>query len=232
MNLHPLAQKDIPQDKDLIDDRESDIMFHDRTTYDEQVAYAFTDFVDLAGNLIDLARSNGLSMDVEKILDEKAKSIARVDEFKFTTYRDLLFGKPRISKVWRIDRLESTDATFGKITDFTPTTIRNLIRSGEIDARISINRSKVIFAIEDLISDDTMSMEEGEEIIKEARELLTTEQLLHRKRKEDVVEAYDRFVKKIQVKNLSLERKEILIGPGRDIIALISEVTENKFLTG
>ncbi|MDQ3969781.1 MAG: hypothetical protein M3275_15475, partial [Thermoproteota archaeon] len=43
VNLHPLAPKDIPQDKDLIDDRESDIVFHDRTTYDEQVAYAFTD---------------------------------------------------------------------------------------------------------------------------------------------------------------------------------------------
>ena len=33
INLHPLAPKDIPQDKDLIDDRESDILFHDRTTY-------------------------------------------------------------------------------------------------------------------------------------------------------------------------------------------------------
>lgn len=139
MNLHPLAPKDIPQDKDLIDDRESDIMFHDRTTYDEQVAYAFTDFVDMAGELAELARSNGLSKS-EEILDKKAKTIARVDEYKFTTYRDLLFGKPRISKVWRIDRLETADATFGKITDFTPSTIRNLISSGDIDARISINR--------------------------------------------------------------------------------------------
>jgi hypothetical protein len=31
VNLHPLAPKDIPQDKDLIDDRESDILFHART---------------------------------------------------------------------------------------------------------------------------------------------------------------------------------------------------------
>lgn len=230
VNLHPLAQKDIPQDKDLIDDRESDIMFHDRTTYDEQVAYAFTDFVDLADNLVNLARSNGLSKDIEEILNKKAKSITRVDEYKFTTYRDLLFGKPRISKVWRIDRLESTDATFGKITDFTPSTIRNLIRSGEIDARISINRSKVIFALEDLISDGLMSMEEGEEIMKEARQVLTTEQLLHRKKKEEVVEAYNRFVKRIEAKKISSERKEILIGPGRDIIALISEVNDLKAL--
>jgi NTE family protein len=104
-----------------------------------------------------------------------------------------LFGKPRISKVWRIDRLESEDAMFGKVTDFTPSTIRNLIRSGEIDARISIDRMKVIFALEDLITDGIMSMEEGKEVMKEAREI-TTEQLLYRIRKEEVVEAYNRFV--------------------------------------
>ena len=224
VNLHPLQQKEIPRDKDLIDDRESDIMFHDRTTYDELVAYAFTDFVDLADNLVDLARSKGLSNEVEEILDKNAKSIARVEEYKFITYRGLLNGKPRISRVWRIDRLESSDATFGKTTDFTPSTIRNLIRSGEIDARISINRSKVIFALEDLISDGIMSMKEGGEIIKEAREILTTEQLLHIKRKEEVVEAYNRFVKKIEAKKMSSDRKERLISPGRDIISLISEL--------
>ena len=223
INLHPLAPKDIPQDKDLIDDRESDILFHDRTTYDEQVAYAFTDFVDMTSELVELASSNGLSKNVEEILEKKAKSISRVGEYRFTTYRDLFLGKPRISKVWRIDRLESTDATFGKITDFTPSTIRKLIESGQIDARISIDRMEIIFAIEDLISDGIMSMEEGDEIMKEAREVVTTEQLLYRKRKEEVEEAYNRYVKKIEAKNISPDCKEILISPGRDIVALVSE---------
>lgn len=192
VNLHTLAPKDIPQDKDLIDDRESDILFHDRTTYDEQVAYVMTDYMNMASDLAELARSKGLSETVEEILDRKAKTIARVDEYKFTTYRDLLYGKPRISKVWRIDRLESAGATFGKVTDFTPSTIRRLIQAGEIDARISIDRMEVIFVIEDLISDGIMSIEEGDEIIKEAREVLTTEQLLYRKRKEEVMEAYNK----------------------------------------
>src|SRR3546814_11174454 len=57
------------------------------------------------------------------------------------------------------------------------------------DARISIDRMEIIFAIEDLISDGIMSMEEGDEIMKEAREVVTTEQLLYRKRKEEVEEA-------------------------------------------
>jgi NTE family protein len=228
INLHPLAPKDIPQDKDLIDDRESDILFHDRTTYDEQVAYAFTDFVNMTRDLVELARSNGLSKSVNEILDKKAKTIARVGEYRFTTNRDLLLGKPRISKVWRIDRLESSDATFGKVTDFTPSTIRKLIDSGQIDARISIDRMDLIFAIEDLISDGIMSIEEGDEILKEAREVITTEQLLYRKRKEEVIEAYDRFVKKIDAKDISADRKEKLISPGRDIIALVSEADNTR----
>ncbi len=40
---------------------------------------------------------------------------------------------------------------------------------------------KIFFGIEDLISDGIMSIEEGDEIMKEAREVLTTEQLLHKK---------------------------------------------------
>lgn len=224
VNLHPLTPKDIPKDKDLIDDRESDIFFHDRTTYDEQVAYAFTDFVNMTRDLIELARSNGLSKKVDEILEKKAKTIARVCEYRFTTNRDLFLGKPRISKVWRIDRLESADATFGKVTDFTPSTIRNLIQAGQIDARISIDRMELIFGIEELISEGIMSMEEGDEIIKEAREIITTEQLLYRKRKDEIEEAYNKYVEQIKAKDMPPECKEILISPGRDIVTLVSEL--------
>jgi hypothetical protein len=228
VNLHPLTPKDIPKDKDLIDDRESDIFFHDRTTYDEQVAYAFTDFVNMTRDLIELARSNGLSRKVDEILEKKAKTIARVGEYKFTTNRDLFLGKPRISKVWRIDRLESADATFGKVTDFTPSTIRNLIQAGQIDARISIDRMELIFGIEELISEGIMSMEEGDEIIKEAREVITTEQLLYRKRKDEIEEAYNRYVEKIRAKDMPPECKELLIRPGRDIVSLVMEVNAKR----
>ena len=223
VNLHPLTPKDIPKDKDLIDDRESDIFFHDRTTYDEQVAYAFTDFVNMTRDLIELARTNGLSKKVDEILEKKAKTIARVGEYKFTTNRDLFLGKPRISKVWRVDRLESADATFGKVTDFTPSTIRKLIQTGQIDARISIDRMELIFGIEELISEGIMSIEEGDEIIKEAREVITTEQLLYRKRKDEIEEAYNWYVEKIKAKDLPTECKEMLIRPARDIVSLVTE---------
>jgi NTE family protein len=175
-------------------------------------------------HLIELARSSGLSNKVDEILDRKAKTIARVGEYKFTTNRDLFLGKPRISKVWRIDRLESFDATFGKVTDFTPSTITKLIRAGQIDARISIDRMELILGIEELISEGIMSMEESDEIMKGVREVITTEQLLYRKRKDEIEKAYNEYIEKINAKELPTECKEILISPGRDIVTLISEV--------
>jgi NTE family protein len=228
VNLHPLTPKGIPQDKDLVDDRENDIFFHDRTSYDEQVAYAFTDFVNMTRDLIELASSNGLSNKVDEILGRKAKTISRVGEYRFTTNRDLFLGKPRISKVWRIDRLESSDATFGKVTDFTPSTIRKLIQAGQVDARISIDRMEIIFGIEELISEGIMSMEEGDEIMKEAREVITTEQLLYRKRKDEIEKAYKEYEEIINAKEMPLECKEILLSPGRDIVTLVSNLDNTQ----
>jgi predicted acylesterase/phospholipase RssA len=228
VNLHPLTPKGIPKDKDLVDDRESDIFFHDRTSYDEQVAYAFTDFVNMTRDLIELARSNGLSNKVDEILNRKAKTIARVGEYRFTTNRDLFLGKPRISKVWRVDRLESSDATFGKVTDFTPASIRNLIQAGQFDARISIDRMEIIFGMEELISEGIMSIEEGDEIMNEAREVITTEQLLYRIGKDEIEKAYKEYAQKINAKDLPPDCKELLLSPGRDIVTLVSELENSE----
>jgi len=90
---------------------------------------------------------------------------------------------------------------------------------------------EIIFGIEDLVSDGIMSIEEGDEIMKEAREVITTEQLLFRKRKEELVEAYDSYVKTIEAKNISRDRKEKLIKPGRDILAFVSEAENAKLMS-
>jgi hypothetical protein len=67
-------------------------------------------------------------------------------------------------------------------------------------------------------------MEEGDEIIKEAREVITTEQLLYRKSKDEIEEAYNKYVAEIKAKDMPSECKEILISPGRDIVTLVSEL--------
>ena len=66
-------------------------------------------------------------------------------------------------------------------------------------------------------------MEEGDEIIKEAREVITTEKLLYKMKKEEVLEAYNEYQEKINSKNLPMACKEILLNPGRDIVKLVYE---------
>jgi hypothetical protein len=45
----------------------------------------------MANDLVELARSKGLSKSVDEILGREAKTIARVGEYRFTTYSDLLY---------------------------------------------------------------------------------------------------------------------------------------------
>jgi NTE family protein len=64
-----------------------------------------------------------------------------------------------------------------------------MIQAYNNDARISIDRMEIISVTKDLISDNVMSIEEGDEIIKEARVVIISEQLLYKKSKEKLEEA-------------------------------------------
>jgi NTE family protein len=100
-----------------------------------------------------------------------------------------------------------------------------MIQACNIDARIAIDRMEIIFATEDLISDGVMLVEEDVEIIKEARVVIISEQSLYKMRKN--WRKHNRYVKRIESKNIPLERKETLISPGRDTI-LVSEVNNTR----
>ena len=88
-----------------------------------------------------------------------------------------------------------------------------MIQACNIDARISIDRMELVFAIQDLISDGILSVEEGDEWIKEVRELLTAEQLLYRSTREELMDSYNEYVALIDTKIQSTERKKILTLP-------------------
>jgi predicted acylesterase/phospholipase RssA len=222
VNLHPAVARDIPVDKDLIDNRENDILFHDRTAFDEMVAYIRTDYVDLAWNLIELATSHGLSNDVDKLLQKEAKSIARTGgEFKYLTYKDIIDGRTSISKVWRIDRQDSSDALFGKTTDFTASSIRNLISGGERDATISLNRMKILFALEELINDGLVSPKEGEDAMSRVRRIVTADELF-KKSHAEVLEAYQRLVKRVEEIIPVAERRAAILEPAQIIVTFIT----------
>jgi predicted acylesterase/phospholipase RssA len=223
VNLHPSVARSIPTDKDLVDNRENDILFHDRTAFDEMVAYLRTDYVDLAWKLVELARSNGLTSEVNEILEMEAKSIARTGgKLKFATYKDIIQGRTNISKVWRIDRRNSSDAIFGKTTDFTPSSIRKLIMDGKADARISLNRMKILFAIEQLVSEGNVSEKDGEQVVTRIRKMVTTEEL-YKKSNLEVIESYDRFVKTVERLVPVAEQREALIDHAKNILEFLTD---------
>jgi hypothetical protein len=224
INLHPSTAKNIPTDKDLIDNRENDILFHDRTAGDELVAYLRTDYVDLTWKLVELAKSNGLSDDVEKILKMEAKSIARIGgEFRSATYRDIIDGRTNIAKIWRIDRRESSEATFGKTTDFTPTSVRTLIFDGIVDARISLNRMKILFAMEELISEGKISVKNAEEAMARIRKMVTVEEL-YQKSNAEITQAFERFVEATERLIPATAQRCAIMEHAKDILEFLLDV--------
>ena len=56
INLHPAKQDYLPSDYDGVVDRKNDIIFHDRTAFDENVAVLLSDFIRLAKTLIKTSR--------------------------------------------------------------------------------------------------------------------------------------------------------------------------------
>ena len=103
------------------------------------------------------------------------------------TYRDIVDGRTSISKVWRIDRRDSSSSLFGKTTDFTNSSIIDLILEGEKDAIISLNKMQVLFALEDLIADGIIPPKAGENAIQRIRTLVTAESF-HKKTPEAILE--------------------------------------------
>jgi NTE family protein len=144
VDLHATIEKSIPTDTDSIDDREHDILFRNKTSYDEKVAQIVTDYVDLSKTLMRLAKDKGASeSDIKNILNSKGKdmllkSTKRSGETR--RYRDLLDGRFKITKIWHIGRQDDQDAIYGKFTDFSTESIDKLIEDGEHDATLVIQQ--------------------------------------------------------------------------------------------
>ncbi len=76
INLHPAKQVYRPYDYDRVVDRKNDIIYHDRTEFDEFVAVLVSDYALLAKSLIKLAEENDVSKEaLQKILKEKTNAI-------------------------------------------------------------------------------------------------------------------------------------------------------------
>ena len=118
VNVHPLKQDRIPRDHDGVINRNNDITFSDRTEREEQSLLLVSDYVDLARELIKIAKDHGVKDDIiNALLDRKTMNHGM--EIKPRKYSDIMLGQYEIGKVIRINRKNDEYTISNKIFDFS-----------------------------------------------------------------------------------------------------------------
>jgi predicted acylesterase/phospholipase RssA len=134
-DLWPSELKEAPIsfDNDFVENRKLNLIFSDKTHYDEQVAEVVTDYIDLAKKLKNLAERSGASKDeIDHTLAERTHSKNRKGQTRM--YKSLLEGRFRVSKVVRIDHRDDGNEVANKIYDYSSKTIESLMKDGYCDA--------------------------------------------------------------------------------------------------
>jgi NTE family protein len=129
INVHPVKQDTIPWDHDGVINRNNDITFSDRTEREQQALLLVSDYVDLARELIKIAKDHGAKDDVINNLLNK-KTMNHGMAIKPRKYSDILVGQFEIGKVVRVNRKNDENTISDKIFDFSNKTIKHLRESG------------------------------------------------------------------------------------------------------
>lgn len=137
VNLYPSIEEGVPSSPDAIQDRQTDITFHDRTKYELRVDQMRSDYIELLNALIPIAENQNDSM-VKMILNQDTRK--RKKDGSFAKKRELVEGRFKISRVVYVERSEKAGSTiFGKAFDFSPKTIRELMIKGEKAGEIAFD---------------------------------------------------------------------------------------------
>ena len=130
INLHPAKEDSLPSDYDGVVGRMNDIIFHDRTRFDENIAILMSDFMGFVKSLINLAKENGASEEaLQKIFKEETKSVLLATG-KHWRYEDLLTVSVDVDYVVRIERKNDSHTVSNKTFDFSKATIQQLLQDG------------------------------------------------------------------------------------------------------
>jgi hypothetical protein len=142
INLHPKKQEYVPYDYDGVVDRKNDIIYHDRTEFDEFVAVLVSDYQMLAKSLIKLAEDNGVSKEsLQKILKQRTKTVIKPNTGpKRLLYDDLLETCLDVDITFRLERKNDTHTISNKTFDFSTATIRQLIQNGNEETKPQMKR--------------------------------------------------------------------------------------------
>ena len=62
-DLYPQKEKGTPYDPDAINNRVQNVLFHDKTKYDEKVTTMISDYVNIINELMSIVKTNDKSTD-------------------------------------------------------------------------------------------------------------------------------------------------------------------------
>ena len=97
-------QDSLPADYDAVVDRKNDLIYHDRTLFDERMAILITDYVNIVNSLIKLAEDNKVKKAlVDGILEQQADT-RNFSTGKHLKYTDLIKHMVSVEQVIRIER--------------------------------------------------------------------------------------------------------------------------------
>ncbi len=143
-DLYPTKEIGTPEDPDSINNRIQNILYHDKSKYDEKVANMVSDYVYIIRSLMKMAKENGISeFDIYKKLNIGLKSKIQSTNHKGEIRRieDLVKGRIAINRLRRIEygacqNICDSNDIYGKAFDFSKHTIRDLIKQGYDDTCI------------------------------------------------------------------------------------------------
>jgi hypothetical protein len=132
VNVHPSKQDTIPMDHDSVINRNNDISFSDKTEREQEALLVMSDYVDMARELIRIAKDHGAKDDaINNLLNRK--TINHGLAIKPRRYLDILNGQIEIGKIARINRRHDEHTISNKIFDFSSKTIKQLKESGYVN---------------------------------------------------------------------------------------------------
>jgi len=149
VNIWPKKESTMtpPSDNDGLNDRRNDLIYHDKTEYDQKVARLITDYVNFVKDLINLAndainevgaaeKKEELKRRLTKIKETPAASEKREPEKERPrTYEDILKGRFGLESVVTIERTDDVNDISYKWEDLTSETVRSLIDQGYEDGK-------------------------------------------------------------------------------------------------
>lgn len=142
VNVHPVKDDRIPWDHDGVKNRNNDITFSDRTEREQEALLLASDYVDLARELIKIAKDHGVKENIiNDLLNNKTMNHGLA--MKPRKYSDILVGQFEIGKIIRVNRRNDEHTISDKTFDFSYKTIKELRESGYRNAE---NLSDVEFS--------------------------------------------------------------------------------------